>query len=85
MNKMTYSDFNIALGRIEQLSNHYAAEQQVRPSAYNEKQLKKLDKMAVEIIARYEAQLAEPKLFQEWYLKRWISYPEYLRLTKLPF
>lgn len=27
----------------------------------------------------------ELKLVQEWYLKRWISYRLYLKLTQLPF
>lgn len=53
---MTKQDLEIYLKSIQKRADHYKAEQLVRPSEYNLKQLNNLDRMAVEAISRFHNQ-----------------------------
>ncbi len=90
MRHMTEQDLDIYLKMLDKRSINPRAENTVRPNEDSEKQLRDLNTMAEYAIARYHEKYLpeneqELNLFSQWYQKRWISYKEYLRLTKLPF
>lgn len=50
---MTQQDLDIYLNMIAERTNHYRVEHLVRPDPYNLKEIKKLDQMAVEAMAKF--------------------------------
>jgi len=54
--KMTKQDLDIYLDVLDKDMVHYRAQQIIKPNIYNFKMIKKLDKMAVEAIARFHYQ-----------------------------
>ena len=93
--EMTKQDLDGYLAGLERQRVGYRANKVVHANKpdeveYADKMLAKLDRMAVYAIAKYhEKDLPEEeriiKIVSNWYIQKWISYKEFLRLSQLPF